>query len=211
MDGVLIDSEGFWRLSMIEQFEKEGIHLTSEECAQTKGRKINEVVSYWNALFDNRIKDESTIVNGIINGVCELIKSKGETMFGIYESLQFLKQSGVRMAIASSSSMRIIETVVDALQLGEFFDLVHSAEFEMYGKPHPAVFLTASQKLFLNTSECLVVEDSIYGLIAAKSAQIKCIVIPEKAELDDPRWVLADAKYQHAKEINWGRILLADF
>ena len=47
MDGVLIDSEGFWRLSMIEQFEKEGIHLTSEECAQTKGRKINEVVSYW--------------------------------------------------------------------------------------------------------------------------------------------------------------------
>lgn len=88
------------------------------------------------------------------------------------------------MAIASSSSMKIIENVVQKLEIAKYFAVIHSAEFESYGKPHPQVFISTAQKLRVNPEECIVFEDSKYGMIAALAARMKVIVIPEKKDLN---------------------------
>ena len=70
--------------------------------------------------------------------------------------------------------------------------MVHSAEEEQFGKPHPAVFLTTAQRLGVAASSCVVWEDSPAGVLAAKAAQMACVAVPEAAERDRPEILLAD-------------------
>ena len=69
---------------------------------------------------------------------------------------------------------------------------MHSAEDEDYGKPHPAVFLTAAAKLGAVPRRCLVWEDAPAGVLAAKAASMACIAVPEHGEGDHPAFGLAD-------------------
>lgn len=79
-----------------------------------------------------------------------------------------------------------------ALRVRGRFELVHSAEDEEYGKPHPAVFLTAAAKLGAPARRCLVWEDAPAGVVAAKAATMACIAVPEEGQRDQPAFVLAD-------------------
>ena len=70
--------------------------------------------------------------------------------------------------------------------------VIYSAEFESHGKPHPGVFLAAADYLRVDPLQCLVLEDSVNGMIAAKAARMACVVVPAKDEMDRPEWGLAD-------------------
>ncbi|URJ85622.1 HAD family phosphatase [Pasteurella multocida] len=89
-------------------------------------------------------------------------------MLGLYELLHFLKARHIKMAVATSSFPKIIQAVFDKLKLWGYFILQCSADDEQFGKPHPAVYLKTIQKLGISSKECLVIEDSVVGLIAAK-------------------------------------------
>jgi sugar-phosphatase len=70
--------------------------------------------------------------------------------------------------------------------------LVHSAQDEEYGKPHPAVFISAAKKLGVDPRRCLVWEDAPAGVLAAKAASMGCIAVPELGEAHHPAFGLAD-------------------
>ena len=74
-------------------------------------------------------------------------------------------------------------------RLGIELPVVVSAESLRYGKPHPAVYLEAASRLGVPPTECLVFEDSLNGVIAAKAARMTVIAVPQRS---DPRFVLAD-------------------
>ena len=94
--------------------------------------------------------------------------------------------------MASSSEYRLIDTALAHFGLREHFALVHSAEDEQWGKPHPAVFLTAAAKLGAPPRRCLVWEDAPAGVLAAKAASMACIAVPEHGEGHHPAFALAD-------------------
>ena len=96
------------------------------------------------------------------------------------------------LAVASSSQYRLIDTALDHFGLRHHFALVHSAEDETWGKPHPAVFLTAAAKLGAAPRRCLVWEDAPAGVVAAKAASMACIAVPEHGEEHQPAFALAD-------------------
>jgi sugar-phosphatase len=73
------------------------------------------------------------------------------------------------------------------------FELVHSAQDEPYGKPHPGVFLSAASRLGAEPSRCLVWEDAPAGVLAAKAARMACVAVPDPAERAEPAMGLADA------------------
>ena len=79
---------------------------------------------------------------------------------------------------------------------------MHSAEDEDYGKPHPAVFLTAATKLGAPARRCLVWEDAPAGVVAAKASSMACIAVPERGEEGHPAFGLADLVVDSLLEVD---------
>jgi len=190
MDGVIIDSEPFWRQAQIAILAKYEVAISIEDCIKyTMGKRIDDVALTWCQLHALKI-DPKILEQEIINAVATLITDKGNAKAGLYELLDFLKEHKFQIAVATSSSLPIINAVFKRLSIEDYFEVVCSADDEMYGKPHPAVYLKAANKLNVSPNNCMVLEDSVTGLIAAKAAAMKTFVIPEDPK--DPRFSIAD-------------------
>lgn len=209
MDGLLIDSEPIWREAEKEIFSKVNITLTDEMCFKTVGLRIDEVVDFWHEQFPWESISKLEIKNQIIHKVIELITLKGKALPGVYETIKLFNEKKIPMAIASASSLSIIETVVHQLNISEYLSFVHSAELEEYGKPNPAVYLSAAKKLQLPSHQCLVFEDSFNGVIAAKAARMKVIAVPEDIHRGENKFFAADLILQSLNDFNiavWNKI-----
>ena len=202
MDGLIIDSEPYWRLAMITVFNSVGFIATEEMCATTTGLRIDEVVHLWyvNKPWHNKTQEQVCIE--IIDKVCEYIATKGEAMEGFYDVLDMLSNQDIKLALASSSSKRIIHTVLKRLNIENKFDVVCSGEEVSHGKPHPAIFIEAAKRLEVHPSQCMVFEDSLFGMIATKAAHMHSIVVPEKSNYENEKFVLADRKLNSLKEFD---------
>jgi sugar-phosphatase len=97
------------------------------------------------------------------------------------------------MAVASSSEHRLISLVLARFDLARRFAFAHSAQDEEYGKPHPAVFLTAANRLDVVPDRCIVWEDAPAGVLAAKAARMVCVAVPESTTRAHPYFATADA------------------
>ena len=166
MDGVLIDSEPFWREADISVYASVGVHLTEEMCMQTMGMSCIGSVEYWYERFPWQGKSLEQVKDEIEYFVVDRVKSHGKAMPGVDYILDFFEKQQIQLALASSSSMHIIEAVLERLQIKSRFKVYHSAQFEKAGKPHPDVFLTTAKKLGVDPNECLVFEDSVNGVKA---------------------------------------------
>lgn len=194
MDGLLIDSEPFWREAEKSSFSEVGLTLTDRMCENAMGLRINEAIEHWYSLFPWPDPDFKQIEKTILDRVARLIHSKGKLMSGVEQTLSFFMQRSIPMALASASPMSLIQAFLEQSGLRGAFTVIHSAESEPFGKPHPAVFLTAAEKLNIHPTRILVFEDSFNGMIAAKAARMKVIVVPDPAHCDQPRWVIADVR-----------------
>ena len=83
----------------------------------------------------------------------------------------------------------------------DYFEVVWSAENELYGKPHPAVYLTTAEKLGVHPKKCLVIEDSLNGIISGQAAKMSVICIPEKTHFPEPKLMLADMQFGDMNEM----------
>jgi sugar-phosphatase len=202
MDGVLIDSEPLWKIAEIEGFGKVGINLTQTDCEETVGLRIDEVVRLWHKKVGWNNKSIEAVSDDIVDILIREIYAQGKTLSGVHEALELFKSEGYKIGLATSSYQRIIHAVLDKLGIEKYFDEVHSAEFETLGKPHPAVFLTTAAKLDIHPHDCLVIEDSFNGVLAAKSARMKVVAIPEKSHHYDQRLIIADKILTSLDEIN---------
>lgn len=204
MDGLLLDSEPFWKEAEIKVFNKIDVPLTSEMCDTTVGIRVEEVALHWHKIYNwdinsngNSIDDVS---NRVIDEVVNLINEKAAPFDGVEYIIDFFKTRNIKTAIASSSSMKIINAVVEKFDIKDKFEVIHSAEFEENGKPHPAVYLNTAKFLRELPENCLTFEDSYNGLLAAKNAGMKTVVIPEKRFYNDTRFDIADLKLKSLLE-----------
>jgi sugar-phosphatase len=113
-------------------------------------------------------------------------------MEGALEAITFFRQRGIPLGVASSSPHMVINANISALGVEGCFDVICSAENERYGKPHPAVYISAADELGIHRRQCLVFEDSIFGLLAAKAAEMTCICVPDHTITNDKRLAIAD-------------------
>jgi sugar-phosphatase len=183
MDGLLIDSEPMWRQAEIEVFRTVGLSLSDDDCRETMGYRLNEVVDLWHRRKPWKGKSKLEVENEIIERVGELIGLEGKLLPGVSETIAAMVDEGYKPAIASSSPMSLIRTVVERFGLEDRFEILHSAENEKYGKPHPDVFIHTAKKLGIKAESCVVFEDSFHGMIAALAAKMKVVVVPEKPEV----------------------------
>ena len=196
MDGVIIDSEPLWKIAMEEVFSGLGSRLKKEDFQKTVGLRIDEVIHYWNIKEHWGIRDESEVEEAIIIKMENLIADKPAALEGVIDTLNYLKLRNIPVGLATSSSSRLIKVVLDKLEIKQLFNFVHSAEMEQFGKPHPAVYLTVAKKLAVLPEKCLVIEDSLNGIISAKAAKMTAVCIPEKTHLVEPKLILADYQFE---------------
>lgn len=192
MDGVLIDSEPLWHKAEILSFATVGVSLTQQMCLQTTGLRIDEVVEYWFARYPWKEVSQKQVEERIWKSIIQLVKDHGKAKVGVIESLTFFKMNGYDIGLASTSAMVLIDVVLQKLGIQNFFSVVHSAEFEEFGKPHPGVYLTTANKMKVAPRACIAIEDSINGMVAAKAAKMKCIGVPEDVLFGDKRLGIAD-------------------
>ncbi len=192
LDGLLIDSEPLWEEAETNVFTRHGIEVTKEICQKVKGFRVDESIHYIYHLKPFPNPDFKRIEENIVSEVRRLIETKGKGMPGCVYILHFFRSRGIRMALASSSRMDVIQTALDRLGIKHHFDFVHSAGSEPYGKPHPGIFLTTAATLAVSPSECIVFEDSVNGIIAAKAARMRAVAIPDPTVSQHPVFAIAD-------------------
>ncbi len=191
MDGVIIDSEPLWRRAMVKVFNTDGLPVSEVDCAQTTGMRLDEVIKIWNKkhpFTNNELKVEQNIVDEL----CGLIRTEGKAMPGFMQMLELLKKENKKIGLASSSSRKLIDCVLDTLKVEKDFHHTQSAEGLLYGKPHPEVFLLSAKMLDAHPRECVAIEDSVNGIISAKAAGMKVIGVPEAHNKTDPRFSISD-------------------
>jgi sugar-phosphatase len=195
MDGVLIDSEPLWKIAMEEVFKSVGCSLTRKDFQKTVGLRLDEVIQYWyeHTGWENATPKE--VEEAIVRRMIELLNENGTPLTGVIETLEFLKLKGKKIGLATSSYAVLIDTVLNALSIRQYFDFTHSAENESHGKPHPAVYLTVADQLHIQPKKCLVIEDSLNGIISGKAARMTVVCIPEKSHSPEPKLSLADYQF----------------
>ncbi|MEM9923729.1 MAG: hexitol phosphatase HxpB [Cyanobacteria bacterium P01_D01_bin.50] len=191
MDGLLIDSEPLWQQAEITIFKQVDIILTHSMCTQTKGLRIDEVVEYWYKKYPWDKLSQLQVQEAIVNKLIELIHTEGKALPGVNDAINYVKAKNVKIALASSSAYKIINAALEKLNIADAFEIIYSAESEPLGKPHPGVYLTTAEKLGVSPQNCLALEDSLNGVLAAKAAQMKCIAIPEMSEFHNPKFAIS--------------------
>ena len=197
MDGVLIDSEPLWKIAMFDVFASLGSTLTANDFQRTVGLRIDQVVEYWNHEDQWGIDDTHSVVNQIIDRMVVLISENPYPLPGVIDTLDYLSKTDIKIGLATSSPQRLIDAVLKYLNIGPYFDAVHSAEFERYGKPHPDVYLKTAESLAVKPNKCLVIEDSLNGVISGKAAMMSVVCIPEKTHVPNPKLIIADYHFDN--------------
>jgi len=206
MDGLLIDSEPLWMEAELKVLRGVGVPLLPANCVETRGWRVDEVVAYWFSRHPWEGPAPHMVAGQLVDAVIELVQKRGAPLPGAIEAIEALSERFGVVGLASSSPTILIEAVLEVLGVRSHFQVVHSAEGEAFGKPHPAVFLSAARKLGMDPTRCLVLEDSFAGVLAAKAARMKCIAVPEAGERGDPRFVIADrilGSLEELDRIDW--------
>lgn len=206
MDGLLIDSEPLWQEAEINVFRSVGVPLTRELCRETVGVRLDEVVRYWYEKFPWHTESVEVVEARILEEVSRLIVNRGKPMPGVRETIDLLSAAKYELAVASSSPLRLIRTALETFGLIENFSVLHSAEAEAKGKPHPAVYRSAMSRLGVDPSNCIAFEDSAIGVRAAKSAGAWVIAVPESADISSPVFADADVVLSSLTHFSMGNV-----
>lgn len=192
MDGVLIDSEPFWKETEINIFASVGIDFVAVGGEKTVGLRIDEVVDYWYGLYPWKAKSKEAVVQEIMSEMTHVISSNGKAMKGVMDVLDYLKNKEKKIGLATSSYQILLEATLKVLEIEKYFDVTNSAQSLTHGKPHPEIYIKTAQELEVNPERCLVIEDSLNGVIAGKAAKMKVIAVPDGTHSYEPKLALAD-------------------
>jgi beta-phosphoglucomutase family hydrolase len=175
MDGVLVDTGEFHYRSWQEVLEQHGLPFSREFFRQTFGMNNAGILA---RLLGEDLTDEllAEISEQKEVRFRELIRGRAQALPGVVPWLARLQEAGFRQGIASSAPPANIDVLVDELGLRDYFDVIGSGA-ELPAKPDPALFLEVARRLDVQPARCIVVEDSVAGVQAAKRAGMHCIAV----------------------------------
>lgn len=119
---------------------------------------------------------------------------------GAEELISFLKEKGIKLALASGSSHASIDHHLNEVGAVDVFDVIVGGKDVENGKPAPDIFLLAAQKLGVNPEDCFVIEDSENGIRAGAAAGMKCIGIPDIVSFSEEVKALMAAQFSSLDE-----------
>ncbi|MEP7730071.1 hexitol phosphatase HxpB [Marinomonas primoryensis] len=210
MDGLLIDSEPFWKQAEYDVFTSVGVNVSPDLAGLTAAMTTKEVTEFWYAKQPWEGVSLKAIENRVVERVKYLIETQGKAMSGVHDLLISLQQADIKIGLATNSPKSIIPSVLQRLDIADYFMTYTSAEEVSQGKPAPDVYQLTLAKLNINADQCIAFEDSLGGIKAALAAGIQPIAIPHTDEFNHTKFDLAALKLRSLTEFNqsMGKALL---
>jgi len=193
LDGVLADSEPWWNEIDAKLLAEHGVTYRGEYHRNVLGVNYRLAVDFYKKAFGLSVPSD------------EMMQRRGEiavdffaNRVGIFPStrpvLQELRQMNLHLAVATSSLSASARPFLARHGLTAFFEAVITGEEVEHGKPHPDIYLRAAMKLRITADACLVIEDALSGIAAAKAAKMRVAGIPD-TRFVDPRDYKKEADY----------------
>lgn len=175
MDGVLVDSEGLWKIAEKEVFSSLGVVVTEKLSHKTQSMTTDQVTQFWFERYPWEGTSHQEVEQMVVDRVIELIQNENCAIKGIKSFIEKLRSEGLKVGLATNSPFKIIAPVLKKSGISHLFDAISSAEFEKQGKPAPDIYLTTAKKLSVNPKHCVAIEDSNSGIQAAHAAGMKAV------------------------------------
>jgi beta-phosphoglucomutase family hydrolase len=175
LDGVITDTGELHFQTWVTSLAEMGITYTHEMFKATFGMNNAGVLT---TLLGHLPEPEllTQISNRKEQLFRDAVRGRAQILPGVRDWLEHLQASGLRQAIASSAPQANIDALIDELRLRDYFGAIVSG-FALPGKPDPAVFLKAAELIQVPPENCLVIEDAVPGVQAAKRAGMKCLAV----------------------------------
>jgi HAD superfamily hydrolase (TIGR01509 family) len=185
LDGVLADSEPCWNDIDATLLGEHAVAYRGEYHREVLGVNYRLAIEFYKKAFDLSASTD------------EMMRRRGEiaaeffaTRIGLFPSvtrvLQQLQQMKFRLAVGTSSVSTSARPFLDRHDLTKFFEVIVTGEEVDHGKPAPDIYLRAADSLKLTADSCLVIEDALSGINAAKAATMRVAAIPD-TRFVDPR------------------------
>ena len=204
MDGTIVDSEKIvWRVTRAF-FKERGITLTPEEEKTMYGLTWKEFVK--EILASRGFGYKQSIKNTLKERYVRNLKKDVQPLPGIHNFLEIIR-ANFKTALATNSRIREVDIIFDKLDFGKYFDFKVAKNHVKFGKPSPEIYFKAASLLEVQSRECVVFEDSIIGIQAAKSAGMKCVALINTYAAEDLKHAdmliknYSDISIEHIKKI----------
>jgi HAD superfamily hydrolase (TIGR01509 family) len=207
MDGVIVDTEPVHHYAYNQHFKLLNIEVNAEMYASFTGNSTKNIFERLKIQF-NLSEDIATLVEIKRNMFNDAFDNKEDLYLldGVEDLIKDLYDNGMQLVLASSSATVTINRVFNRFGLHKYFTHIVSGEDFPKSKPHPAIFLSAAELANTPVENCIVIEDSTNGIMAAKAAGIYCIGYDSfHSKLQD--YSLADVVITDFKELSYERIL----
>ncbi|HEY90829.1 MAG TPA: HAD family phosphatase [Dehalococcoidia bacterium] len=176
MDGIIADTADFHMAAWQEIFRKRGVEFTEEDFRHTFGQR-NDITIRGVLGADVSREEIERIGNEKEADYRHRIRQNIAPLPGVISLLESLAGSGFRQAVASSAPFKNVRQILTSLDIESFFSSVISEKDVSEGKPSPQAFLLAAQRLGVNPACCVVIEDAVAGVAAARRGGMRCIAV----------------------------------
>ena len=191
MDGVLVDSEPFICKAACMMFAERGVVVKPEDFEEFVGTGEDRYIGGVAEKYSHTV-DIAQVKKRTYDIYLEIIVGALKPLPGVFDFIEDCKSKGIKLAVASSADLRKVKGNLEEIGLPlDSFDAVMTGDDVTNKKPAPDIFILAAQKIGLEACDCLVVEDAVTGVEAAKAAGSKCLGIMSSFSKDQ----LAQADY----------------
>lgn len=185
MDGLMFDTERLAMAAWDYAGEKMGLGKAGYMVMKTLGVTAERADEIWREEFGSNVDTKAMRRYGreFTDNFYE--HNKVPVKYGLYELLDWLKSSGIKTAVASSSTRRAVLRNLESAGITDKFDIIVSGEMATRSKPAPDIYLKACELLGENPNDCIALEDSRNGLWAAHNAGCRVIMVPDLWQADE--------------------------
>lgn len=184
LDGTLIDSMWVWDQIDIEYLSEKNLEVPKNLNDEIGHLSFNQVAVYFKERF--KLKDSLDEIKQRWSDMAYYHYSTDiKLKEGVVEFLKFLKESNIKIGLATSNSHDLLEVVLKNNNIYDYFDAITITDEVSVGKHEPDVYLLAAKKLNVSPSECLVFEDIVQAIKGAKKAEMKVVGVADSRNIDD--------------------------
>lgn len=185
MDGVLIDTEKHYNAAWCQAATEAGFPFTREHALLLRSCEAKEGEKLMQGIFGPSF-DYYAIRERRRELVRERLAQYGlEKKPGVEETLRFLRAKGIKTAVATATALDITKSHLTTIGVCDLFDSIVSAKNVAHGKPEPDVYLYACEQIGERPQDCMAVEDSPNGIMAAYRAELRTVMVPDLTQPDE--------------------------